>query len=243
MVKNIQENREKAETITNEIGSLLETAWNSAWKISELEKESQASIDSIKKNTDIVSDFVENTFNPIKDIILDSETWLEIVFNNATDSLNNIVEIETQLTVKKEELEMVVNDTEKLKNTNQELQAQIEKMLGIASDKVLSKWLEEKIKPLMRSKWTWFAIFISVMIWSILYGRYTIEQILTFQAWIESNLLDMTRNITWSVLSNNSLTHISTLTLWLSFARFIIRIPIFFLDIRHSKSIIKLMMQ
>jgi len=163
--KTLWQRREDAKNILEKMDNILNLSEEKKEKILE-------NYDKWEK----ISNFYDNVFSELKDIIEDEESWLDKTYEKAQDALNRIDELEVEVNNRRgktEELEEQANDIWK---TNKVLQWELEKMLWIASDKVLSRSFEEQEKKLKQWSWWWLAVFwvlIIIITWIILYSIIT----------------------------------------------------------------------
>lgn len=162
----IKQKREEAEQITAKLKEILDL-WESK----------KNSFDWFDKWQQI-SDFYENTFIELKNLIEDDNHWLEAIQSNASDLLNRLDEIEKQVLEKQENFNNSENQLKSLEENNLKLKADLESMLWIAIDKSLSASFDHRYEQLNWEKWFWKWLSI---IWFWFFSIFTWYTLITFE--------------------------------------------------------------
>ena len=168
--KTLWQRREDAKNILEKMDNILNLSEEKKEKILE-------NYDKWEK----ISNFYDNVFSELKDIIEDEESWLDKTYEKAQDALNRIDELEVEVNNRRGKTEELEEQAKDIWKTNKVLQWELEKMLWIASDKVLSRSFEEQERKLNIWAWWWLSVFwllVIIILWIIFYSIIinTIEQ-------------------------------------------------------------------
>lgn len=165
--KTLQERREEATAILEKMDEILNLSEEKKTKILE-------NYDKWEK----IRSFYDDVFSELKDIIEDEDSWLEKTHEKAQDALNRIDSLEEEINKKKESLENLETKAKNLWDTNKKLNDELEKMLWVASDKVLSCAFDEQEKKYEKISYIWLwitGILFLIVLWIIAYSIFIFQ--------------------------------------------------------------------
>lgn len=173
-----EELKKEALQMQNKVRPLFDKVSIKLEEINSLQEQATQTMNKFNEITSQIQNFYDNTFSPIKEVVDNPENWLEKTFENAQDSLNDIVSMQEEIVKYKWEIETTKKFLDELSETNKILKSDLEEMLGTATDKSLSKSFDEEIKNLESERKVWKYSFLGlllVFLWISIYTVITFE--------------------------------------------------------------------